>query len=273
MAPSPTPVANPNRTQTLRHCSSDHRYKSSSSCKYIMSNPRSKKTVIPASKKRKGAASSSGPTSEIRHPFLQFLSGPQEELFQILRARPLGVGCCINWAALEQIQLANVVWALLITDPWWLFFEIVEPTDLVFHLSVPEFRVALGLYTEEFMDNDDFASLHCHIHYSPSNCWKALVPASATYDPRQSKVLALTPSLRYLHAILAHTLIGRYKELQSSLLLRNLQLHWKRFSTTAISYSTTTIAITRYNILLAQDLWTNEPLPPLEYPPPISHLP
>ncbi|PPR83409.1 hypothetical protein GOBAR_AA37302 [Gossypium barbadense] len=34
-----------------------------------------------------------------------------------------------------------------------------------------------------------------------------------------------------------------------------------------------TIATTRYNILLAQDLWTNEPLPPPEYPPPLSSLP
>ncbi|PPR83946.1 hypothetical protein GOBAR_AA36763 [Gossypium barbadense] len=51
--------------------------------RYIMSN-RGKKTTVPASKKRKGATSSSGPTAEIRHPFLQFPLGPQEDLFQIL---------------------------------------------------------------------------------------------------------------------------------------------------------------------------------------------
>ncbi|PPR93575.1 hypothetical protein GOBAR_AA27094 [Gossypium barbadense] len=32
-----------------------------------------------------------------------------------------------------------------------------------------------------------------------------------------------------------------------------------------MSCSTLTIATTRYNILLAQDLWPNEPLPPPEY--------
>ncbi|PPR99828.1 hypothetical protein GOBAR_AA20840 [Gossypium barbadense] len=37
-----------------------------------------------------------------------------------------------------------------------------------------------------------------------------------------------------------------------------------------MSWSSTTIATTRYNILLVQDLWTNEPLPPPEYPPPLS---
>ncbi|PPS01934.1 hypothetical protein GOBAR_AA18732 [Gossypium barbadense] len=61
-----------------------------------------------------------------------------------------------------------------------------------------------------------------------------------------------------------------YKELQSSSSHRNYKLHWERFSTTAMSYSTTTIATTRYNILLAQDLWTNKPIPPPEYPPSLS---
>ncbi|PPR85034.1 hypothetical protein GOBAR_AA35678 [Gossypium barbadense] len=61
-----------------------------------------KKTTVPASKKRKGVSSSTGPTVEIRHPLLQFPRGPQEELFQILRARPLAVACCIDWAAVEQ---------------------------------------------------------------------------------------------------------------------------------------------------------------------------
>ncbi|PPR84465.1 hypothetical protein GOBAR_AA36247 [Gossypium barbadense] len=60
------------------------------------------KAAVPASKKWKGAISSSGPTNEIRHQFLQFPLGPQEELFEILRARPLTLGQCIDWAALEQ---------------------------------------------------------------------------------------------------------------------------------------------------------------------------
>ncbi|KAK5784823.1 hypothetical protein PVK06_039361 [Gossypium arboreum] len=80
---------------------------------------------------------------------------------------------------------------------------------LVLQLSVPEFGVALGLYIEEFMDDDDFDTLHHHIHLSPSNCWRALDPASATYNPSHSKASTLAPSLRYLHAILAHTLTGQ----------------------------------------------------------------
>ncbi|KAK5770984.1 hypothetical protein PVK06_047151 [Gossypium arboreum] len=99
---------------------------------------------------------------------------------KILRARPLEVGHCIDWAALEQVQLENAILALLTTDPWGLFFEVVELTYLelkmelysTFHLqtmmacfddpgtiqfrfgglvrqlNVLEFRIALGLYTE-----------------------------------------------------------------------------------------------------------------------------
>ncbi|PPR88990.1 hypothetical protein GOBAR_AA31695 [Gossypium barbadense] len=81
-------------------------------------------------KKRKRASSSAGPTTEIRHPLLKFPRGPQEELFQILWARPLSADRCIDWAAVEQVQLADAIQALLTTDPWELFFEIIEPTYL-----------------------------------------------------------------------------------------------------------------------------------------------
>ncbi|PPR88598.1 hypothetical protein GOBAR_AA32088 [Gossypium barbadense] len=67
-----------------------------------MTNTREKKSVVPDSKKRKGpGATSSNETTEIHHPFLQFPPGSQEESFQILHARPLSVGRCIDWAALE----------------------------------------------------------------------------------------------------------------------------------------------------------------------------
>ncbi|KAK5836569.1 hypothetical protein PVK06_012361 [Gossypium arboreum] len=150
----------------------------------------------------KGASSSSGPTTEIRHPFLQFPIGPHEELFQILWARPLIVGHCIDWAAVEQVQLADAIRALLTIDPWELFFGIIEPTYLkltmelcsTFHLqtvmtnyddpgtvqfrlgklvrqlSILEFGTALGLYTEEFKEENDLDTLNCHIHRSPSRC-------------------------------------------------------------------------------------------------------
>ncbi|PPS16928.1 hypothetical protein GOBAR_AA03651 [Gossypium barbadense] len=93
------------------------------------------------------------------------------------RARPLITGHCIEWAIVEQVQMADVIRVLLTTDPWELFFGIIEPTYLkltmelcsTFHLqtvminyddpgtvqfhlgrlirqlSVPEFGAALGL--------------------------------------------------------------------------------------------------------------------------------
>ncbi|PPS18892.1 hypothetical protein GOBAR_AA01696 [Gossypium barbadense] len=198
------------------------------------------KTAVLVSTKRKGATSSTA-TTEIRHPFLQFPLGPREELFQILRAGPLSVGQCIDWAALEQVHLADSVWALLATAPWDPFFDIIEPTYLEFtlelcstfqlqmimtdyddlgtvqfrlgglvrQLSVPEFGVALGLYTENFMEVDKFSHLHCHIHYAPSSYWAALILATSIYDPSRFKASTLSPALRYPHALLAHTLTGR----------------------------------------------------------------
>ncbi|KAK5775743.1 hypothetical protein PVK06_043681 [Gossypium arboreum] len=115
--------------------------------------------------------------------------------------------------------MADAIRALLTTKPWGFFFEIIEPTyleltmklystfylqvvmtnfddpgtvqfrlgGLVRQLSVPEFEIALGLYTEEFMDDNELDTLHRHIHYSSSKFWKDIVPVSATYDPSCSK--------------------------------------------------------------------------------------
>ncbi|PPS09459.1 hypothetical protein GOBAR_AA11189 [Gossypium barbadense] len=183
-----------------------------------MSSSRGKKAVVPASKKKKGALSFSGPTAEVRHPFLRFPIGPQEELFQILWARPLIAGRCIDWAAIEQVQLAEAIRALLNTDPWELFFGIIKPTYLeitielcsTFHLqtlSVPKFGMALSLYTDEFKEENDLHAFNRHIHRSPLRCWDALVLGGATYNPSHSSASTLSPSLRYLHAILAHTIV------------------------------------------------------------------
>ncbi|PPS10209.1 hypothetical protein GOBAR_AA10424 [Gossypium barbadense] len=206
-----------------------------------MSSSRGKKITVPAPKKRKGASSFAGPATKIRHPLLQFPRGPQEELFQILQARPLIAGCCIDWAAIEQVQMADAIRALLTTDPWELFFGIIEPTYLeltmelcsTFHLqtvmtnyddpgmvqfclggllcqlSVPEFGAALGLYTEEFKEENEQHALTHHIHFFPSKCWHTLAPGAASYNPSRSKASVLPPSLRYLHAILAHTITRR----------------------------------------------------------------
>ncbi|NAW11071.1 hypothetical protein FGF88_25005, partial [Salmonella sp. gx-h1] len=80
---------------------------------------------------------------------------------------------------------------------------------LVRQLSVPEFGVAVGLYTKEFKEENELHALTRHIHFSPSKCWHTLAPSTASYNPSRSKASVLPPSLRYLHAILAHTIIGR----------------------------------------------------------------
>ncbi|PPR96342.1 hypothetical protein GOBAR_AA24324 [Gossypium barbadense] len=80
---------------------------------------------------------------------------------------------------------------------------------LIRQLSVPEFGAALGLYTEEFREENELHALSCHIHFSPSKCWHTLAPSTASYNPSYSKASVLPPSLRYFHAILAHTITER----------------------------------------------------------------
>ncbi|KAK5812209.1 hypothetical protein PVK06_027628 [Gossypium arboreum] len=137
--------------------------------------------------------------------------------------------------------MADVIRALLTTDPWELFFGIIEPAyleltmelystfhlqtimtryddpgtvqfhlgGLIHQLSVPVFGAALGLFTKEFREENELHALSCHIHFSLSKCWHTLAPSTASYNPSHSKASVLLPSLRYLHAILAHAITGR----------------------------------------------------------------
>ncbi|PPR96422.1 hypothetical protein GOBAR_AA24245 [Gossypium barbadense] len=124
-----------------------------------------------------------------------------------------------NLSPSPTVQLADSIRALLTTDPWELFFGIIEPTYLeltmelcsTFHLqtvmtyyddpgtvqfrlgglirqlSVPEFGAALGLYTEDFKEENELHDLSRHIHFSPSKCWHTLAPSTASYNPSRSK--------------------------------------------------------------------------------------
>ncbi|PPS03128.1 hypothetical protein GOBAR_AA17534 [Gossypium barbadense] len=95
---------------------------------------------------------------------------------------------------------------------------------LIYQLSVPKFGATLALYTKEFKEENElhalshhkhFSPSKCchalsrHIHFSPLKCWHTLAPSVASYNPSCSKTSVLPPSLRYLHTILAHTIIGR----------------------------------------------------------------
>ncbi|PPS17233.1 hypothetical protein GOBAR_AA03347 [Gossypium barbadense] len=98
------------------------------------------------------------------------LNAPQEELFQILRARPLGVGRSIDCAALEKVHLADALQTMITEydDPGTVQFRL---GSLVGQLTIPKFETSLGLYTDEFMETDHFPHLHRHIHHTPSSCW------------------------------------------------------------------------------------------------------
>ncbi|PPS04370.1 hypothetical protein GOBAR_AA16292 [Gossypium barbadense] len=80
-----------------------------------MSSSHGKKTAIPASKKRKGAASSSGPVTVMTN---------------------------FDYPGTVQFSLGG----------------------LVRQLSIPEFGIALEMYTEEYIDDNELDTLHFANH-------------------------------------------------------------------------------------------------------------
>ncbi|PPS16974.1 hypothetical protein GOBAR_AA03599 [Gossypium barbadense] len=149
-----------------RHCQKEHRR--------TMSSSSGKKTDVPASKKRKGVTSSLGPTTEIRHPFL-------------------------------QIQLADAIQALLTTDPWGLFFEIVEPTYLEFTLelySTFHLQTVMINFDDPGMVQFCLGGLYCLVQSTEDND-----PEDITDDvpPRHEDLSAQPPPIhRPIHARFDH---------------------------------------------------------------------
>ncbi|PPS11576.1 hypothetical protein GOBAR_AA09066 [Gossypium barbadense] len=129
-----------------------------------MSSLRGKKATVPASKKRKGASSSS-------------------------------VG---------QVQLADAIRALLTTDPWELFFGIIEPTYLELTMEL----CSIFHFQTVMMNYDNPSTVQFHLG---GLVYQQSFPefGTTTYNPSRSKASVLPPSLRYFHAILAHTITGR----------------------------------------------------------------
>ncbi|PPS20036.1 hypothetical protein GOBAR_AA00528 [Gossypium barbadense] len=156
----------------------------------IMTNTHGKKATIPASKKQKGL----GATSSV---WALLATAPWDRFFDIIEATYLEL--TLELCSTFQLQTVMAKYDDLDTIQFRL-------GRLVQQLSILEFGVALGLYTEDFMEADNFPHLHRHIHYAPSSCWASLMPATGVYDPSCSKASALSPTLLYLHALLAHTL-------------------------------------------------------------------
>ncbi|PPS10369.1 hypothetical protein GOBAR_AA10271 [Gossypium barbadense] len=125
----------------MRSVNSSHHHDHATERSYSHNGKRHGHAIQPCEKRAKFFRNEG--CDKLPRPF-DVAMGPQEELFQILRARPIGVGRCIDWATLEQIQMADAVQALLTTESWGLFFKIIEPTYLeltmelcsTFHLQV-----------------------------------------------------------------------------------------------------------------------------------------
>ncbi|PPS18377.1 hypothetical protein GOBAR_AA02211 [Gossypium barbadense] len=100
--------------------------------------------------------------------------------------------------------LVDAIWALLTTDPWELFFRIIEPTYLELKM---ELCSTFHLQTVMVNYNDPGT-----VQFCLGGLFRQLsIPEFASYSSTRSKASILPPSLRYLHAILAHTITGRHE--------------------------------------------------------------
>ncbi|MBA0674820.1 hypothetical protein Goari_016394 [Gossypium aridum] len=77
------------------------------------------------------------------------------------------------------------------------------------YLRIAGLRVALSIYSDDFLATLDFSTLPRYIYRPTPLYWSDISEFATSYNPNQSKVRCLPPALCYIHAILAHTLTGR----------------------------------------------------------------
>ncbi|KAK5835142.1 hypothetical protein PVK06_010828 [Gossypium arboreum] len=80
-------------------------------------------------------------------------------------------------------------------------------------IECPRIRSSPGTLYRRIYEGQQFSPFYRHIYYAPSSCWAAIMPATGIYDPSRSKASALSPTMRYLYALLAHTLTGRQESI------------------------------------------------------------
>ncbi|PPR86701.1 hypothetical protein GOBAR_AA33991 [Gossypium barbadense] len=99
-------------------------------------------------------------------------------------------------AVIEQVQLADAIRALLTTDPWELFFGIIEPTylELTMELCSTFYLQTAYIWRSSRRKMSYMLSLATYI-FLPGKCWHTLAPGAAYYNPSLSKALVLPPSL------------------------------------------------------------------------------
>ncbi|PPR99377.1 hypothetical protein GOBAR_AA21289 [Gossypium barbadense] len=227
---------------------------------YIMSNPSGKNTAVPTSKRRKGAASSSSPTAKIRHPFLQFPLGPQEELFQILRARPLGL-------FFEIIELTCIELTLELCSTFHLqvvMTQFDDPGMVQFCLGgrrestrVVNTHEAYFLWS---MANGHVFDLAYFIALAISHQTEWHRKGVISIGPYVTHLAQYFGLLNMASQASSLTLIGQMSpqgisKFQISSSLRNLKIHWKRFSMTVMSCPTTTITFLLGTVVVEPNLY------------------
>ena len=77
-------------------------------------------------------------------------------------------------------------------------------------MSYTQFAIYIGLYTNEFMDSQEYQELQ--VDFNPSfilaHYWRR-ISKDLNYEPSRSKASTLeSPTLRYIHKLLVHMISG-----------------------------------------------------------------
>ena len=81
-----------------------------------------------------------------------------------------------------------------------------------FRMSITEFSVACGFYTNEYKNSADYTNSYTDfaLNFNPNAFWKEITDSPINYNPSQSKSSVIkSPALKYMHRFIAFSILGR----------------------------------------------------------------
>ena len=200
-----------------------------------------------SSRKRSKTSGETGlatPSSSTIGQLLKFTKKDQKERFEKLKNRSIEPNRYICFPTLRTLGLFDEIDIFIRNIGWERFVQIRCPsfheltyeflttfnldksvTDVShegtisfrlmnreFGMSITEFSVACGFYTEEYTDSVDYDNSYTGFpsNFNPNAFWREITDSPINYNPSQSKSSVIkSPALKYMHRFIAFSLSGR----------------------------------------------------------------
>lgn len=193
-------------------------------------------------------AAESSRAAEIRaqtknHPFLQFTNSYHHARYMVLKERDIKTTNGIDWEQIPKIDPCNRLASLLPIDtPWRRFFDILEPSydELVYefwstvnitptinltypgiyfrlagkeiHMSLTEFALRLGIYTENEVSSPIFTEAATYISTRTTDYWNT--HSLKNWCLNNYSYHYKDPLHQYMHLVIANSIRERSTNLQ-----------------------------------------------------------